>query len=458
LSGAASPGTSLPGIGILSETARTNGWQLAEHAGEARPDGMQRFLSRAVWDTDGVRDDLRSSVLEQLGQESALLVIAETSFPKRGEHSAGVGLQYCGTTGRVEHCQVGVFLSSVTAKGHSLIDRELYLPFDWCEDRNRSLAGGIPDRVRFQTKPELAVQMIERIRLAPIPIAWIGADPVYGGNLDRRTWMEAHQYPSVLAGACNEPVGFQTPDGRRREEAALVEAFLLADHDWQRLAMGEGTKGPRLFDWAIVPLLHRWQEDGRHWLLLRRRIADPQEKQDYFVFAPPETPFCEMVKALGARWHIEVDCENAKDLGLDHYAVRSLIGWYRHITLVMLAHAFLAGICAHAQNSTSTPLSQAFPDATPPLKTSLPLTIPEVRHLLGLLIWPPPRNMKQALAWSWWRRCHRSVARYSHTKRRLKASSSWPALPPSVLVWFPPCSFPRPPRNFLEGAEVWEYS
>src|ERR1700687_496512 len=146
--------------GILSDTARKNGWQLAEHAREARPDGMQRLLSQAVWDTEGVRDDLRAYVLAQLGTESAILVIDETSFPKRGQKSAGVGMQYCGTTGRVENCQVGVFLSYVTAKGHTLIDRELYLPLDWIEDPDRGLAAHIPESVRFQTKPELAIQML----------------------------------------------------------------------------------------------------------------------------------------------------------------------------------------------------------------------------------------------------------------------------------------------------------
>src|SRR6266852_933577 len=169
--------------GILSSIERKNGWQLAEHAREARPDGMQRLLSCAVWDTDGVRDDLRSYVLEQLGQASAIVAIDETSFPKRGQKSAGVGLQYCGTTGRVENCQVGVFLSYVTAKGHTLIDRELYLPLDWCEDRDRRRAAGIPESVRFQTKPELAVQMIERLWKAAVPISWVVAGTVYGGNL-----------------------------------------------------------------------------------------------------------------------------------------------------------------------------------------------------------------------------------------------------------------------------------
>ncbi|GAC1305280.1 MAG: IS701 family transposase [Ktedonobacteraceae bacterium] len=404
--------------GILSETSRKNGWQLAEHAGEARPDGMQRLLSSAVWDTDGVRDDLRTYVLEQLGLQSAILIIDESCFPKRGKKSAGVGLQYCGTTGRVENCQVGVFLSYVTTKGHTLIDRELYLPLDWCEDRDRCRAAGIPDdKSRFQTKPELAQKMIERVFRIQIPISWVVADTVYGGNLDLRNWLEAHQYPYVMAVACNEPVGFQTPTGRRREEAALIEAFLLHDGDWQRLSMSEGSKGPRLFDWAIVPMLHQWEDDGRHWLLIRRCVDDPSKKTYYFVFAPQGTTLPEMVKAIGARWHVEENFENGKELGMDHYEVQSFIGWYRHITLVLLALAYLAGICAPERFSTvHPPFSES---AT--RSAALPLTIPEVRHLLARLIWPSSSSTRRVLAWSWWRRCHQSTASYYHIKRRLKA-------------------------------------
>ncbi len=169
--------------GILSSIERKNGWQLAEHAREARPDGMQRLLASAVWDTDGVRDDLRTYALEHLGNQSAIVVLDETSFPKQGKKSAGVGVQYCGTTGQVENCQVGVFLSYVTAKGHTLIDRELYLPLDWTEDRDRCQAAGIPASVRFQTKPELARRMLTRLWDAQVPIAWVVADTVYGSNL-----------------------------------------------------------------------------------------------------------------------------------------------------------------------------------------------------------------------------------------------------------------------------------
>src|SRR2546421_1637378 len=192
--------------GILSCIERKNGWQLAEHAREATPYGMQRLLSRAVWDTDLVRDDLRGYVLEQLGTRDAIVVIDESSFPKRGCKSAGVQVQYCGTSGQVENCQVGVFLTYVTASGHSLIDRELYLPLSWMEDRQRCRTAGIPDAVGFQTKPELAVQMMERIFQAHLPIAWVVADTVYGGNLELRTWLEAHAYPYVLAVAFTEPV------------------------------------------------------------------------------------------------------------------------------------------------------------------------------------------------------------------------------------------------------------
>lgn len=404
--------------GLLSDTSRKNGWQLAEQAGEARPDGMQRLLSSAIWDADGVRDDLRSYALSQLGCESAILVIDETSFPKRGKQSAGVGVQYCGTTGQVENCQVGVFLSYVTARGHTLIDRELYLPLDWCEDRDRCRAAGIPASRRFQTKPELAALMVERVHQAQIPISWVVADTVYGGNLDLRTWLEAQESPYVLAVACNEPVGILTRDGqRRRVEVCEVEALRLEAHDWQRLSMSEGTKGPRLFDWAAVPMLHRWEDDGRHWVLIRRSLTDPNEPAYYFVFAPQGTSLPEMVKAIGARWHVEEHFENGKDLGMDHYEVRSFIGWYRHMTLVLVALAYLAGICATERFSTVPPTTSESATRLP----ALPLTIPEVRHLLARLIWPSSSSVYRVLAWSWWRRCHQSTASYYHIKRRLKA-------------------------------------
>jgi SRSO17 transposase len=227
-----------------------------------------------------------------------------------------VGLQYGGTSGQVQHCQVGVFLTYVTPRGHTFIDRELYLPLDWCEDRDRCRAAHIPEVVRFQTKPELAVQMLGRIEEVGCPIAWVVADTVYGGNLDLRTWLEAHGYHYVLAVACAEPVGIVTPDGQRhRVEVRDGEALVLQEHDWQRLSMSEGTKGPRLFDWAAVPILHRWEDDGRHFLLIRRSLSDPQEKRYHFVYAPPGTTLSEMVQASGARWPLEEDARKRERPG-----------------------------------------------------------------------------------------------------------------------------------------------
>lgn len=415
--------------GILSQVERKNGWQLAEHAREATPYGMQRLLSSAVWDVGRVRDELRAYALEQLGMQEAILAIDETSFPKAGHHSAGVGIQYCGTTGQVENCQVGVFVSYITARGHTLIDRELYLPVEWTQDRVRCQAAGIPETARFQTKPDLARGMLQRVWEAHIPIAWVVGDSVYGENLDLRTWLYAHGYAYVLEVPCHEPVGMVAPDGRRRlVPVADVPTLWLTESSWQRLSMSEGTKGPRLFDWACVPILHRWQPDGQHWLLLRRSVTDAQDTRYYLVFAPATTTLEEMVQASGGRWHIEEDFENAKDMGLDHYEVRSWMGWYRHVTLVMLAHAFLTGICVQSEtprlSSATDPLeaaSEQVPSADWPVV--LPLTVPEVRHLLGHLLWPAATAVPFVLAWSSFRRGHRRWASYYHCRRRLQAQA-----------------------------------
>jgi SRSO17 transposase len=410
--------------GLLSETPRKNSWQLAEHAGERTPCGMQRLLSSAVWNVDRVRDALRAYVLEELGTQQAILAIDETSFPKAGRKSAGVGTQYCGTTGHVQNCQVGVFLSYITERGHSLIDRELYLPLEWTEDGERRQEAGIPATVRFQTKPELARAMLQRLCEAQVPIDWVVGDSVYGDHLDLRLWLQAHGYAYVLEVHCDQEVGIVAPDGRRRlVQVADVPTLLLSESSWHRLSMSEGTKGPRLFDWACVPILHRWQQDGQHWLLLRRSLSDVQDLRYYLVFAPVGTTLEQMVQASGGRWRIEEDFENGKDLGLDHYEMRSWVGWYRHVTLVMLALAFLTGICARLQAPSLTGATGAPPaceehELAASVPSLLGLTVPEVRHLLAHLIWPALTTVSLVLAWSSWRRCHRSIASYYHRQRR----------------------------------------
>ncbi|HZR41880.1 MAG TPA: IS701 family transposase [Ktedonobacteraceae bacterium] len=401
---------------ILSDLPRKNGWQIAEQAREARPDGMQRLLTSAVWSADRVRDELRAYILQRFGDPQAIVVIDETSFPKRGKHSAGVARQYCGTSGEPANCQVGVFLSYVGEKGHTLLDRELYIPDRWFTDPQRCQQAGIPETTGFQTKCELARTMVKRLLQAGVPMRWVVADCVYGSNQDLREDLERHGIFYGLGVRCDEAVEIMTPLGRTRMTVAEAEARFLGADDWQRLSMGNGTKGPRSFDWACLPMLSHGQEDGQHWLLMRREISDPTKKRYYFVFGPTGTTLAEMVEAIGARWKIEEDFETGKDIGLDQYEVRTWIAWYRHVTLVLVALAALSGICAHEQSA-----QRAEPDRTSQERPLLPLTRPEVAHLLGQLIWPHPHNAPLLLAWSWWRRCHCSRASFCHAKRRLQA-------------------------------------
>ena len=259
---------------LLSDIPRKNGWQIAEHARQGRPYGMQRLLSSAVWDEDGVRDDVRTLVCQTLcppqafsEQEKArapfpVLVLDESCFPKRGRHSAGVAPQYCGRTGRVENCQVGVFLSFVSALGHGLIDRELYLPEDWCADLPRRRAAHIPDHVTFRTKPELAKQMLMRAQAAGLPIRWVVADTVYGHSTDLRVFLEKQGYAYALAVPSIEVVCVQTDAGLLLSDVASIAKQALRAGDWQCLSASLGTKGELLFDWARLPIAQAGTVDG----------------------------------------------------------------------------------------------------------------------------------------------------------------------------------------------------
>lgn len=400
--------------GLLSPMERKSSWQLAEHAHEATPYGMQHLLADAVWDADLLRDALRAYAIEYLGTQDAILALDETSFPKQGRHSAGVKSQWCGCTGQVENCQVGVFLSLVTATGHTLIDRELYLPADWIDDRSRCQQAGIPDSLGFQTKPELATLMLTRFLPAypSAAITWVVADSIYGGNPDLRALLERRHLPFVLAVSCQDPVVLSLPDGTcRRVETGTVPHLLASSLHWQPLSMGQGSKGPRLDDWTRLPLLHQGRDDGQHWLLIRRSRDDPSLLWFFLVTAPVGTTLSAMVAAWGARWHIEEEFEAGKDLGLDRYQVRSFTGWYRHVTFVLLALAFLRSLCV---------LSASAPPTQPALEP-VPLTPREIRHLLSSLLWPAPSSAPFVLAWSAWRRRHQSLARCFHAHQRARA-------------------------------------
>jgi SRSO17 transposase len=290
--------------------------------------------------------------------------------------------------------------SYVTAAGHALIDRELYLPQDWCADPARRQAAHIPEAVRFATKPELGHQMIERAQEALLPIRWVVADTVYGHSPDLRAFLEDQDLAYALAVPSIEVVCVQTRAGLLLTDVASIAQQAFRARDWQRLSQSLGTKGERLFDWARLPIVHAGVADARHWLVVRRCLDDPHELAYYLVWAPPETPLPTMVAAIGARWRIEEDLEATKALGLDHYEVRSYLGWYRHLTLVLLAYAFLVDITVHSHLTTA---AQQESVACPPL---IALSTSEARHLLAHLFWPAPTSAPLICQWSIFRRTH----------------------------------------------------
>ena len=328
--------------GLLGSVERKNGWQLAEYAGDATPDGVQRLLATYRWDADGVRDDLREYVVEHLGDWEAALAVDETGFLKQGRKSVGVQRQYRGTAGKVENCQIGVFLAYGSRRGRTFLDRELYLPQGWAEDWERRREADIPEGVAFRTKGQLARVMIARALAAEAPFGWVAGDTVYGNDRRLRQWLEEQKIPYVLAVKNNEPLWADTKDGAAPVAVRRLAQQIPADQ-WERLSAGEGSKGPRLYDWGLVSRGPWSEPEPRHWLLVRRSITDPEDLAYYACFSPAEVALAELVRVAGTRWIIEDAFKEAKqEVGLDEYQVRRWTGWYRHITLALLVHAFLA--------------------------------------------------------------------------------------------------------------------
>lgn len=324
---------------LLGGATRKNGWQLAEAAGLATPYRFQHLLGRAVWEADALRDDHLQHVLGALGQREAVLAIEETGFVKQGKKSVGVARQYCGASGKIDHCQVGVFLSWQTAKGHALLDRALYLPKEWAQDKERRRAAGIPENIAFAATPELARALAERALSAGARPAWVVADAVYGSDSKLRFFLEERGQPYVLA-----VTGAQTISVALRQHRVKSLVGQAPADAWARINVGAGAKGARVFDWAARPINHpydprRW----RRWLLARRSVGKPTEITCYLAFAPVHATLGDLARAAGRRWAIAESFAQAKgEVGLAHYEVRSWAGWHRHVTLAMVAQALLA--------------------------------------------------------------------------------------------------------------------
>ena len=323
---------------LLSNVERKNSWQLAEVAGFETPYRFQHLLGRGAWDADALRDEQLGVGLAGLGVEDAVLAIDETGFIKQGKKSVGVKRQYCGASGKLDNCQIGVFLSWQTAKGHALIDRALYLPEEWAQDPERRRAAGVPEEVEFAPKPTLARRMVERVLAAGARPAWVVADAVYGADSKLRFALEEAGQPYVLAVTGQQCVtmGF----GQKRVKTLKREVPAGA---WAEIRVAAGTKGPRVFDWAALRINHPYGKTWQRFLLLRRSRSDAQEITAYLVFGAANTSLEEMATVAARRWAIEESFAQSKsEVGLDQYEVRSWTGWHRHMTLAMTAQALLA--------------------------------------------------------------------------------------------------------------------
>src|SRR3954468_2412883 len=382
---------------LLSGVQRKNGWQLAEQIGDARPWRTQRVLSHVQWDQDAARDICREYVIAHIGSPDGVLVVDETEFLEKGMHSAGVARKYRRNAGEVDNCQIGVFLAYASSKGHALIDRALYLPEAWCADAARREEVAIPDETVFATKPALAQQMIIRALDAGVPYAWVLGDEVYGSDRKLRAALEQRQQAFVLTVRRNEQVWAVRANKTGWYTAAELAAACPASA-WQCHSAGAGTKGERFYDWARLRLARRpgpVQPHWQHWLLIRRNRTDPDDVTYSVVFAPVNTSLATLARVAGMRWTVEECFEVAKqEVGLDDDEGRSWQGWYRPITLAMLALAFLVAMRVKLNASPPSTRNDA------PSRPLVDLSVCEIRHLISRLLLVVGLALEPVFAWS----------------------------------------------------------
>lgn len=333
--------------GLLASVERKNGWQLAEFSGDETPKNLQHFIARATWSADEVRDDLQTYAVEHLGEADGVLIVDETGFLKKGRMSPGVARMYSGTAGRIENCQIGVFLAYRSSKGQTLIDRELYLPKEWADDAHRRRVAPIPEDVVFATKPELARRMVLRALDAQVPAQWVTADEVYGSDSRFRRVLEERGVGYVVAVSCQQRLFLGWKYGRADEHVAT-----LPQRAWRKLSCGSGSKGERFYDWVFLPFPFLTEQGCQRGLLVRRSLEDSEDRAYYLTHAPAGAPLKTLVRIAGCRWAIEECFEQAKpETGLDERELRGWEGWHRHITLSMFAHALLAVVRSRVQRA-----------------------------------------------------------------------------------------------------------
>lgn len=396
-------------LGLLSDVDTRSCWQLAEQAGDGSPHGMQRLLGEAVWDADAVRDDVRGYAADALGDRlgdlGGVLILDDTGDLKKGDLTLATQRQYTGTAGRIENAQVAVYLAYATGRGSTLIDREVYLPKAWTDDPARCAAAGVPERVRFATKIALGRRMLAGALDAGVSADWVTADEFYGGDQHLRRDLQARGVGYVLAVAKSHRVTTRPVDGPVRADR-LVAA--LPSRAWNRISAGAGSKGERDYDWAWIAIIPPDGEaSGCHSLLVRRRISDG-ELAFYRCWSPRPLPLRILVRVAGTRWNVETCFQTGKRIGLDEPQVRRWDSWYRHVTLVMLAHAILTVIAARERDRHAAEGDHSL----------IPLTFNEIRRLFARFIANTAHTIAHWQHWSNWRRRHQARARTSHYRLR----------------------------------------
>lgn len=424
-------------MGLVSDLERKNGWTLAERAQDPGPQKMQRLLNLYSWNAGEVRDIVRSYVVENLREPDGVLVGDETGFPKKGKRSAGVQRQYSGTLGRIENCQVGVFLAYVSGKGRALVDCRLYLPESWISDPERCDEAGIPKGTKFKTKPELAIEMVKEFVEANPWLPWFAGDEVYGASRTLRECLEERRVGYVMGIACNEQVA--TAQGKFRVDEL---ASMVPEGAWETYSVADGSKGPRLYDFALIDTIDVGGPSGRRRQVMIRRSRDGEKELAFFItHSPKPVTLATLVTVAGRRWGVE-ECFQAgkNEVGLDHYQTRLHHAWYRHMALAMLAQAWLAVIAARGRDKqTASPDARRKTTATGYQRDSDGLPITELPKLDGHTIIPLTLNEIRSLfvklykitcptgivlRWSYWRRRHQAVARHYHYLRRIRAAQS----------------------------------
>ncbi|MFC4063286.1 IS701 family transposase [Planomonospora corallina] len=334
----------------MADVPRKNSWQLADHIGHTTAHRFEHLLDRAKWDADALRDEVRSYVIAHLGRADGVLIADDTSAIKKGRMSVGMAGQYCGLTGQVENCQVMPMLTYASAAGHAFVNRRLYLPESWTGDPQRRARAGVPEHVAFRTKPQLVIDMLTEELAAGTPFRYLCADAAYGRDPHLRAFCHERQISYVMAVPIDLPLvaarGEVEPVGHVLDRIlALGRAGV-----WERRSCGAGTKGLRVYDWTAVSAAVAGQAPApghAHTLLIRRSVSVPTEVEFFLAHAPAHVPVPELIDAAGMRWKIEENNEHGKDLlGLTSYQVRKWTPWHRHVTIAMLALAFLAAMRA----------------------------------------------------------------------------------------------------------------